>query len=154
MTSEAELAYFAGFFDGEGCVGINPVSKAGGVSRYYCLYATARQIDTTPLQMLKEAFGGCIQGPHNASATKRGTYSWRVQAAQAEQFLVAVLPYLVVKRAQAELALEFRRTFHRGEILPKGSTHAGNPARRHAVMERREMCYREMRALNRRGPRP
>lgn len=106
ITADERLAYFAGFFDGEGNI---QVAHHG---RSYFLRISATQVDPTPLRMLQERFGGYLY----MRPRKRGTdgynrqpiWDWIHTGPRAASILRALLPYLVVKAAAAELGLQFQ----------------------------------------------
>lgn len=107
LTSE-KVAYAAGFFDGEGHIRIQRHSKRGS----FMLQISAVQATLTPLPLFAELFGGTV---HKRIMQYRGTpraqYTWQASSKSAEMALRAMLPYLLVKLDEAQLALEFRSTF-------------------------------------------
>lgn len=96
--TEADIAWLAGFFDGEGC--IFAVASANR-DRNYAVVVTLVQKDPTPLHWVAQHFGGWVN-------SARGIYGWRASNRLAGRFLSVVTPYLRVKREQAELALAFQ----------------------------------------------
>jgi hypothetical protein len=111
--------YLAGFFDGEGSVSIAyrqaQVGRGGRVSPSYVLQVKVDQIDMRPLLALQERSGGRIlpAGPG------RRTWSWQVSARKARPVLEGLLPYLVVKRRDAEIGLAFLEISRRqGKHVP------------------------------------
>jgi hypothetical protein len=99
-------AYFAGLFDGEGCINIvrRPDSPTGAG---FVLHCSISMTDIEPLLSLKETFGGSI------SVRKRREhyliqYTWRVSAAKALPFMKSILPFSIVKKAQIELGIKFQ----------------------------------------------
>lgn len=101
------VSYAAGFFDGEGSV----VLKADGA-----LTISATQKDPRPLRLLEHLFGGSI-GYIERSKCRPYSY-WQVRGEEASAALQRMLPFLIVKRDQAELAIEHRQLYWRGR---KGS---------------------------------
>lgn len=96
--SDPNLLYLAGYFDGEGSIGVS----GGSLS--------ARVVNThrPALEEFQSAFGGSI-GLHNAGDEKsRMTWVWRAYGETAENALRALMPHLREKRAQAYLGLHFR----------------------------------------------
>jgi hypothetical protein len=90
------LAYIAGFFDGEGCVGFVRARSA--------IYARVlvTNTDRAVLEKLQQQFGGDIrQLALRRSGWKTGWY-WRLSWSRAVAFLDAIYPWLRVKRAQAQ----------------------------------------------------
>lgn len=101
--SPTELAYLAGFFDGEGYVGISsdhPKWKNGDV--YYRLRINVAQKNPVVLLRLKSIYGGTLhQG-------KDGVWKWYADGKMGCSFLSDIFPFLVIKKQQVELALEFQ----------------------------------------------
>jgi hypothetical protein len=104
MTSEIEVAWAAGFFDGEGCVS---AKRAG---RRYNLMIAVTQIDLRPLLKMRRLFGGFICAHPARKEGWAKWYQWVASACQAAQALKAMLPYLMVKREVAELGLALQRS--------------------------------------------
>jgi hypothetical protein len=142
-------AYFAGFFDADGNVGIRP----GTGSSLYLLSVVVTQADANVLMAFRERFGGSVKGPYSRGETHRPTYHWCADARIAEVMLRVVAPFLIVKAERVALALEFRELFKGDNVLPRGRElrHPTNVAKRERILRQRESCYRAMRALNKRG---
>lgn len=100
----------AGFFDGEGCISIARRRHKG--KAYYSLKLDMFQVDRTPLDIFVLTFGGSIRArpisPYATFATSRDGWVWCQCGHPAAETLKAMVPYLVVKRAQAEIAIEFQ----------------------------------------------
>ena len=102
------LAYFAGLFDGEGCVNVSEVKPRPG--KYSPTFQTLAQVSMTDrksLDLLLSSFGGNVR-----LVTKKGSrpiWVWRVYHKAAKRFLEAILPYLIVKKPQAELLIELEK---------------------------------------------
>ena len=107
MPTAEECAYAAGFFDGEGSVYIRQPHGRAGHRSSYSICASVGQDDIRPVLFLQRCWGGCINpGPirPNGKCNSR----WTLVAASAGRFLRDILPYLIVKREQTELALEIQ----------------------------------------------
>jgi len=92
-------AYFAGWFDGEGSIGIyfgnGPVRMISGVGSYL-----------QTLEDLMEWFSGRIAVRDPKYITNRQTYTWVIGAkSDIERFLVTIRPYLREKAEQADIML-------------------------------------------------
>jgi LAGLIDADG endonuclease len=99
------LEYLAGYFDGEGCVTFSKVGKNKEDQGWYSLRVAIDSADIEVLQLFVEALGGGLRKRAPRKGHKRQQYSWYVQGARAQEVLTKLLPYLVAKRPQAELAL-------------------------------------------------
>lgn len=87
-----EHPYIAGFFDGEGCI----------YAHHSACYIQMEigQNDRRPLDFIQQRYGGKIRRRDNQ-------WRWLCPAASSERFLRDMLPYLLVKKEQAVLALQF-----------------------------------------------
>jgi len=102
------LAWTAGFFDGEGCIQL--VTRTRGRCTEVRLQITAANTDIRSLQRFKDLFGGSIQvmqRPGNPHGYKPSWF-WVSAHRIAENALRAMLPWLLVKREQAIIALQAR----------------------------------------------
>lgn len=108
-----EIAWTAGIIDGEGCIGIYSDRSKGPDS--HRLYLTVANTEERMLVRLKTLWGGDYRlQKRRTSAHHRCVWAWRMHDRAAGRFLEVVLPYLVVKKEQAEIALEFVSLFGRG----------------------------------------
>jgi len=104
-TITTEIAYIAGFFDGEGCVRIKQANQ-GGNSYYLIAHIT----NTNPviLKKVKDLFGG------NTRVQEKGRnkpiYNWYITSSEANDFLKTLQPFLIEKKSQAELGIKFHET--------------------------------------------
>jgi hypothetical protein len=107
--TEADLAYAAGFFDGEGHIRIQRHSTRCDTMT---LQVQLSQATPQPLEWFVEKFGGTTRGrtiPYRGG--RRTIYNWQASSGVAERFLRAIYPYLRCKKDEAEVALLFRETF-------------------------------------------
>src|SRR4030042_87280 len=101
------LAYLAGFFDGEGCVTIiKGKNHLGNVQ--YSLRVIVVNTNEYVLHLYKLSFGGRIQKRKYKKPEWRDCYAWELGSTRAYDFLKCVYPYLILKKAQADLAFEFQ----------------------------------------------
>ncbi len=110
-TITTEISYIAGFFDGEGCVRIK---KAGHSNNCFFVIAHLTNTNLEILQKVKLLFGGSIR--FQEEGRNKRIYNWSLSCSEAVDFLRTLLPFLIEKREQAELALHFH--FNK-EILSK-----------------------------------
>lgn len=111
-ASPVDLAYIAGFMDGEGTIGMKREQRrsvSGGYS--YQAYITAANTDPVVIEWLYSLFGGNIRkrpiNPGFSSPNaKPHLYVWAVGAKTAVAICELLLPYLRMKRRQAEILLE------------------------------------------------
>lgn len=101
---KVHTAYFAGFFDGEGYVGA--VYQEGWDS--YIMRASVTNNNRDVLKMYEDTFGGRIFAPKNYGMKDgKSAWTWCVHGKNLQRFLNEILPFVVVKKPQVELALQF-----------------------------------------------
>ena len=105
ILQEIGYPYAAGLIDGEGCIGM----YWNSVHKNYQLRITVEMTEKGGLDVLYNLFGGrwYYKSP-NQSQNLQGRYSWMVFNAEAEKALQSLLPYLIVKKKHAAIALEAR----------------------------------------------
>ena len=156
------LEYLAGFIDGEGSLGIERINNGkpklykwlptGPPKLYYRSpeHTIRVQVSNTNLgglKVIQEAYGGSLTAmkapnrPRNKQAYK---LTWNSR--RAEKLLTLVGPYLVLKRPQYLLLMEF--ILHREKNRRVGGTNGRLDPR---TIEVRDGFVRRLKDLNRRG---
>ena len=120
--TEIDWAKFAAYIDGEGSIGIRLRKRANG--RKACHVVTIVMSNTDPrlIRWCKETFKcGSISARKvwrmnslYGIKSHKVSWIWEIQAKCAEWALFRCLPYFTIKREQAELCLELRRTMGTG----------------------------------------
>lgn len=127
QVTREELAWAAGFFDGEGSVGV------------YGAGSTMVSITNThhlTVLWFRDHFGGSIRPLLRSCLTQKPAWQWTLTGPVARRWLSTVLPWLHEKAAQAEIA--------RGMVF--------GPGRRRFTMEyrwQRDLEIAELRRLKR-----
>jgi len=100
---DTDLAYMAGIVDGEGSINL---IKASSRHRHPAgeIYAQLGVTNTNEwvIRWFQYTFGGSI------NKDKKGCYRWNVTHRKAAKILRVLLPYLRIKKPQAELAILFQ----------------------------------------------
>ena len=140
---QTDLAWAAGFLDGEGSVRIRRLPGAmAGRPTFYGLSLSASQVEREPLDKLRGLFGGSIhlqQPSPRQSANASPYYNWMVTGRTAAAAIRVLLPYFTVKRERAVLGLEFQSHIR---------TRTGRISIRPEELALREMYFEKMRILN------
>lgn len=107
-------SYLAGLFDGEGCIHIeNYMHKSPTVPypyKQYNLVLSIVNIDIRLMKYLIATFGGVYYTDKRSNPNWASRMMWRPKGRQnKEEMILGILPYLIVKREQAEVALEYIR---------------------------------------------
>jgi hypothetical protein len=136
MTRE-QIAWAAGFFEGEGTVGLR--TKVGG--RGWELSVEVTQIDHQPLDLLHTLWGGSVYR-YKGSIRQRPFGRWSVGACAAARFLTNIQSFVVrdIVRRRIQLALAFQDS-RRGDWTNRSA----------AYRENSDAMVAEMKTLNLRG---
>lgn len=109
-VSNIDWARAAAFLDGEGSILISRRGKKGS-HRGHFLRVTLTNTDPRLVIWFKNLFGGTvITTGKPQKANHRLAYRWMVSCKTASEFIKGCLPYLILKRDQAEIALAFQST--------------------------------------------
>ncbi len=130
--NETDLAWAAGFIDGEGSITITPRQKKQALC--FGLALTVGNTVKEPLDRLVSLFGGHLysQPPHGLG--RREMWIWRVTGRDAQPVLKALHGHLSVKQRQATIAT----------VFPIGNRSKRAPLA--AILQ--EECYKAMRNAN------
>lgn len=108
LPNEIDLAWAAGFIDGEGAVGLYKKNTSHCYFSFFVRISVANT-NLPALERLKNMFGGSIQRTNHNGRNQKPCWTWYCQSALAAKTLEQLLPYLFVKREQAELCIFSRR---------------------------------------------
>jgi len=129
MTIPSEIAaYLAGAIDSDGSIGIrrSTYSARHGEGRQatYSERICLKQVTPQIPELLKTTFGGSLMVQKPSVAKGRPLYYWEATNQVAADALTVMLPYLLIKRGQAENALALRASKSR----PRSQTHTHREA--------------------------
>lgn len=123
------LSYMAGFFDGEGYIGILKRKRKNWNPEYF-IQLSIGQNDGGTMDWVIENFGG-----HLHQVKRDNSYYWIASNKQAYTILKKLTPFLKYKKPQAELAIEFYENRSSRKPIPKEE------------LNRREDIFLKMKAL-------
>lgn len=110
---EKNWSYLAGLFDGEGCIHIAEVSfkdRPHGVQKAYRADIHITMTNREVIEWVAKNFGGVYYVQESVNPRWRNAYRWVPKGNKNKQnLLLGLLPYLIVKREVANIALEFLR---------------------------------------------
>lgn len=140
----ALLPHFAGFFEGEGTVYVTSPKKHANGKREFSVQVFLTNTSMEKLQQFQVVFAGHIRAMKPVPGRKQ-LYRLEWWGANADNILELLLedPALLIKRRQAELAREYRRS---KPIKATGQTGYSNE-----VVLRLQRIAEEVHFLNRRG---
>ena len=103
--SDIELAYIAGFFDGEGCIHYSFKKHWTDRPPNSLVWMQVSNTDQQVIDYLKGKFGGFIFRQDNRDG-RRVLYNWKITGRQTFVILRLLLPYLRTKHDKAQLILQ------------------------------------------------
>jgi hypothetical protein len=144
IISEIDWARLAAYIDGEGCIRIdlqNPPEDSGFTPRHL-LEVRVYNCDPRLVLWCRDTFGGGNVKPvrKNPKPGHKQELVWYVGADQAGKILESCLPYFILKREQAEIALALRQLVGKRGTRTSAELYAS-----------REALRIQMSTLNRRG---
>ncbi len=104
--SELDLAYLAGFFDGEGCIHMH--TRSNGLDTLTIMLSNTCRESLNFMESLSSS--GSISHVNRKSAKPQHSpvYMLQIHGDSAKKVLEAMLPYLKIKQKQANLAIAFQ----------------------------------------------
>jgi hypothetical protein len=138
--SDPFLAYCAGLIDGEGSIYIKKETYQSKTNPKYRIVFKITMTEEPLIDLLSKTFNGTYHLTTGNHLSRKSLYSMHLGDRKAIKAITSLLPYLMLKKKQAELALEFVRT--REEFQAKGN--------RLSIEQREvyERFYQESRRLN------
>jgi len=115
--SIAQLAYLAGILDGEGSflIGCYTKNPKTGTPHFHTMIQVS-STDAILIDWLVENFGGrkayytAKQTPKNS---RRAVFRWTIHSDRVKHICETTMPYLVIKKNQAQIMIDMRNTFER-----------------------------------------
>ena len=101
-------AYLAGIIDGEGHIYICRAKDSKSGKRYYTMGLDISSTDERLPLWIKENYGGNYYLKKDKGVRTGNYWRWCIQSNKAVKVLQDVFPYLVIKREQALIAIEFQ----------------------------------------------
>lgn len=153
-----EVAYIAGLIDGEGTIRIQK-HQQGDWNPKYCPTITFTNTNIDSVKLVQDFFRGRREIREHVGGTKafhsnkvcyRAHRGGRIAVAN---ILMQLLPYLRIKKKQAELILEFDKNFQSAKGIGYRDGRRGGKETLPEERARREDIYQQVTSLNRYGTR-
>ena len=136
--TETEKAYIAGIIDGEGCIMILKIARGKNVSHYLKIFVKMTHRQT--IEWLHGKIGGKFYTyHHNNGKNWKDCFECNIPTRTVVDLLKLIYPYLITKKKQAALALEF------------GKIHEWYRPLNNDIAEKREYFRQQMKILNKKG---
>lgn len=108
MFTNNILAYVAGIIDGEGYISLKSNGKYSDGKKRYAIVIKVTNTDQELINFLYLTFGG-----HTFHVTPRNprhneSWIWEACSLKAYNVIKVILPYLRIKKPQAQLAIEYQ----------------------------------------------
>lgn len=148
MSHTHKVAWAAGFFDGEGYIIIQKRKVKRGDKVYigHYLRIGINHVRPEPLEKFQKIFGGSLRFDENSilhckdGYNRKPRYCWTASTKNAAECLKEMMPYLVNKTKEAEIALDFSQTIQtHKQTVPEDITFF------------REQCHERIKLLNANG---
>ena len=143
--------YIAGFVDGEAYLGL--IKKSCKTVTLGYIYKPVIKIAQTKKQdrilyLLKDKYGGCLSKTRkHTNPNQNDSAMWEVfNRPMVKKILEEIYPYLIVKKPQAKLLIEFVEL---GNSLTKKDSESLKKKER--ILNERTRIFNELRLLNKRG---
>lgn len=137
---ETIYAYLAGLIDGEGCISIRRCKQ--GKFIYYKPMIEVGMTDKGPIELLEKNFGNSAWYEIIPTGKRKLIcHKWRVTGTRCLPILNAILPYLIVKKKQAEIVIKLV-----ARIFPRGIHFT--PKTRSIEYRARTTLYKKMKSIN------
>lgn len=130
MNVSAE--YWAGFFDGDGTV---------TTADHHKPRVSVTNTDLAILEALRRQWGGYICPRKTYNPRAKPAWFWCLDSRKAVPFLLAILPYVRIKRERVQLALDY---INIGWLK-------GTPEQRESIRSEREAISQHLKRLNQKG---
>lgn len=137
MFEHDNIVYMAGIIDGEGsiCIEIQHPGK-GKKQNYYNVRLVVCNTNKELIDWLFEKFEGNI-GECKKYEQRKQCYHWTLCSQNAKDLLIECLPYMIVKKEQAKLLIDFMETKKDGQYYLTDE-----------ISKKREDLYFQMKKLN------
>lgn len=106
-----DLAYMAGIVDGEGCIAIERFrNQPSRNPPSYCYRLKIRIGNTNQglIEYLRLSLGGSVKTVKPRTERDKEAWEWYTAGEPAVEYIKLLLPYLRIKRPQAELGIKFQ----------------------------------------------
>ena len=138
-TQEQTFAYLAGVMDSDGSFRVEKKEVQDMIGPHYRINVRCAQVlPSSAVELLAKTFGGRLGVKKSRRPNHRDLVSWSLHDRAATYALVALLPYLSVKQAEAYLLLDLRRLKAKGK---QGVTEWVHPNRWRNSVRMRKRCY-------------
>ncbi len=130
-SNTSKYAYVAGLIESDGSITITQKRYGKEASNYF-LRVTFSQKDGRMVDWLLGAIGGSAYLHYKTREKREAYHHWSIQHNQAKELLKKILPFLIMKKRQAEIGVQFQERVNvavrklqrneKGQVLPNSVT--------------------------------
>jgi hypothetical protein len=110
VPTEMDYARLAAYIDGEGCISMSVSRKKEWKHDTISVFLSVHNTDPRLITWCLERWGGRVYKTEQSNKKWSDSYGWRVTCQQARAILESCLPFFILKREQAELAIALQKT--------------------------------------------
>lgn len=108
MPTELEYSYLAGLIDGEGCIGLyEHINKKKQWTNTFNMQFSITNTDKNIIEWIQKTFGGKWYIVTKKSQKLSECYKIYFNYENSYHILNKILPYLIIKKSQCKVAIEF-----------------------------------------------
>lgn len=147
-VSKEDICWFAGLFDGEGCIRIRKAIKKKALNPSYAGYMTICMTHEDTISKLKKLFGGSMYKNYY-SKNKNMIYVWMIGQNATKELIKLIKPYSITKLNELLLMEEFLelsnayRTSNKGYLVTENGGRTLPPS----IINQREKLFIKMKDL-------
>lgn len=148
---ETVAAYMAGILDGEGSLSIGNYSgnRKNG-DKHFQVNISVSSTDKPLIDWIYDTFGG-YRGEYTPKQMSRNgrkqVYRWQCSSDRLRHICEITLPYLIIKKRQAEILIEMRKTYN-GSHSQKGKWNTQKIPQE--ILDIRQSFFLELKSLHNR----
>lgn len=142
MWLETELSYLAGIIDGEGTIFIQKKLDKRVETESWTYWPRVQVCNTNEavMQWIHQIFGGLLYKKERSHLKRnwKCQFEWYTKPSLIDELLPLLIPYLIIKKPQAEIMMKFRKSFSskiRIKVTPE-------------IQSFREECMSKLKHLN------
>lgn len=139
--SVIELAYLAGIIDGEGSIQLVKNNKGSYTTRI-----TVSNTDLRLIHWLMYSLGGSYYEQKKHNKNYKPTYHWVLSSKHTHNILLKVLPYLKLKKEQANILIK-----HKDTCYNKQQRWRLSDLEKEIIIVTKDLLYLDIKVLNQRG---
>jgi hypothetical protein len=141
-----DVRYVAGLFDGEGCISLVKQRRLNSPLPSYTIRVVIAMTHKPIILLLQDQFGGHVSQRKGQKEGHRNAFTLMWANRQAGTILQILIPHLILKRAEAEVALDFIQTLSQvGTSFWRGAT----PQEIQALQDKREVVRQRLASMKR-----